>query len=252
MPKQSLWKNPETFEIPMHDVPVTTTLGSDSRLAGSSANHIPPAQRASKPGWRDPRLWVGVAIIAVSVVGGARLLSAADNTTAVLAVETDLAPGDSITADDVTSREVRFTDDADRDRYILATDSLPAGSRMTRSIASGELLARSALGTTLETGVIEIPINVDSGQVPPSVGAGSIVNVWVAGDAGVGDGAGAIPEAVLVLEGVVVIEAPQVVDSFGATGQRQLVIGVPADQATELPGALGAAASGRVVITRQG
>lgn len=241
----------------MHDFWVTkfvgtTTLASETRLSGGSASHIPPAQRASKPGWRDPRLWIGVAIVAVSVVAGSRLLSAADNTTAVLVVEGDLSPGDSITDADVTSRDVRFTDDADRDRYLLASEPLPAGSRMTRAIADGELLPRSALGTSLETGVIEVPINVDSGQVPPSVGAGSIVNVWVAGEAGVGDGAAEIPEAVLVLDGVVVIEAPRVTDSFGGTGQRQLVIGVPADQAAELPGALGAAASGRVVITRQG
>ena len=236
----------------MHDVLVTTTLGSDSRLAGGSADPIPPAKRASAPGWRDPRLWVGVAIIAVSVVAGARVLSAADDTTAVLVVEADLTPGDSITSDDVSSRKVRFADDADLDRYIRADEGLPAGSRMTRSIASGELLPRSALGSSLETGVIEIPINVDSGQVPPSVGAGSVVNVWVASEGGGGDGTDAIPEAVLVLDGVVVIEAPAALDSFGATGQRQLVIGVPADQATELPRALGAAASGRVVITRQG
>jgi hypothetical protein len=240
----------------VHDVRVTTTLGSETRRSGGSAhlvaNPVMPAQRASPPGWRDPRLWLGVAIIAVSVVAGARLLSAADNTTAVLAVDADLAPGDSITSGDVTSREVRFADETDLDRYVLATDSLPPGSRVTRSIASGELLARSALGSSLETGVIEIPIKVESGQVPPSVDAGSIVNVWVADELGDGDGADAVPEAVLVLEGVVVIEAPQAIDSFGATGERQLVIGVPADQSAKLPGALGAAASGRVVITRQG
>ena len=34
----------------------------------------------------DPRLWVGVAIVAVCVVAGARLLAAADDTVAVWAV----------------------------------------------------------------------------------------------------------------------------------------------------------------------
>ncbi len=236
----------------MHDVPVTTTLGSESRISGGSADPIPKAQRASKPGWRDPRLWVGVAIIAVSVIAGSRLLASADDTTAVLFVESDLAPGDSITMDDLSSRDVRFTDNADEERYVLASESLPMGSRVTRQVGSGELLPRAALTSTPDTGVIEIPINVDAGQVPPSVGAGSIVNVWVADELGSSDGAGTIPSAELVLEGVVVIEAPQSTDNFGVTGQRQLVIGVPAAQASKLPGALGAATSGRVVITRQG
>ncbi|MBW6551905.1 hypothetical protein MMA91_24640, partial [Salmonella enterica] len=57
----------------------------------------PPAVRASTPGWRDPRLWVGVAIVAVSVVGGARLLASADDTVAVYGVVTDMGAGDEVT-----------------------------------------------------------------------------------------------------------------------------------------------------------
>ena len=52
----------------MHDVLVARNLGRPDAVVP------PPAVRASTPGWRDPRLWVGVAIVAVSVVGGARLL----------------------------------------------------------------------------------------------------------------------------------------------------------------------------------
>ena len=78
------------------------------------------------PGWRDPRLWVGVAIVAACVVAGARLLAAADDTVAVWAVSSDLGPGDQVTADDLVSERVRFADDADLDRYFTVDDELPA------------------------------------------------------------------------------------------------------------------------------
>jgi hypothetical protein len=39
----------------------------------------PPATRATTPGWRDPRMWVGIAIVAASVVIGALVLGASDD-----------------------------------------------------------------------------------------------------------------------------------------------------------------------------
>ena len=235
---------------PLDDGAVTLILGSDSRSGPVGTLAVANAQRASKPGWRDPRLWLGVLLIAVSVVAGARLLSTADDTTAVWAVERDLRAGETLVSDDLTARQVRFVAGADADRYVLVGEGVPSGARVTRAIGAGELVPRSALGVSLETGVIEVPITVEPGQLPPSVGAGSIVNIWVSADAlASGDPS---TQAVIVLEEVVVIEAPGAVDAFGSSGERQLVIGVPADQASELPAALGAAASGRVVITRQG
>lgn len=224
------------------------TLGAVSQPLST----VPPAQRATTPGWRDPRLWIGAAIIAASVVVGARVMANADNTIEVWAMNRDVVAGDSITGDDLTARRVRFVDPEDLDRYLLATESVSDGTRITRAVGEGELLPRSATGTSLTTGVIEVPINVDPGQVPPSVGAGSIVNVWVADDSGQGGSGDKGPTADLVLEGVVVLEAPSLADDFGAAGLRQLVIGVPAEQVEELPGALGAAATGQLVVTRQG
>src|SRR6478736_5540715 len=73
--------------------------GAVSRNLGSSRVHpsTPTAVRATRPGWRDPRLWVGVLIVAVSVVAGARVLAAADDTVAVWAVAADAGPGAALT-----------------------------------------------------------------------------------------------------------------------------------------------------------
>ena len=48
---------------------------------------------ASPPGWRDPRLWIGVAIVAASVVVGALVLGTSDDTVAVWAAADTLGAG---------------------------------------------------------------------------------------------------------------------------------------------------------------
>ena len=60
---------------------------------GDATDAATPAQRVRRPGWRDPRLWIGVVLVAGSVVAGARLLAAADDTVQVWAAATDLGAG---------------------------------------------------------------------------------------------------------------------------------------------------------------
>ncbi len=73
----------------------------------------PPARAGAIPGSGS-----GVAIVAVSVVAGSRLLAAADDTVAVWAVVADLGPGDTVAEADLEARRVRFADTADLDRYV--------------------------------------------------------------------------------------------------------------------------------------
>ena len=54
---------------------------------------MPRAARATRAAWRDVRLWLGVALAALSVVGGSRLLAAADETVTVWRATEDLQPG---------------------------------------------------------------------------------------------------------------------------------------------------------------
>ncbi len=56
---------------------------------------VPRATRSRRPGWRNPRLLLGIVLVAGSVVLGARLLAAADDTVAVWAVAADLPTGAS-------------------------------------------------------------------------------------------------------------------------------------------------------------
>ena len=79
----------------------TTTAGPD----------VPPALRGHRSGWRDPRLWIGVVLVAASVVVGARVLAAADDTVQVWAAAADLGAGQRVDADDLVAQRVRFADD---------------------------------------------------------------------------------------------------------------------------------------------
>src|SRR3954469_10988533 len=139
----------------------------------------PTARRSSAPGWRDPRLWIGVAVVAASVLVGALVLGTSDDTVAVWAAPDSMGPGHALTADDLTVRRVGFADDADAALYLGADEQLPSGLRLLHGVAAGELLPRAALGAADDASLRQVPISVASDQVPRSIGAGDVVDVYL-------------------------------------------------------------------------
>jgi hypothetical protein len=217
-----------------HDVRVTSSLGNLDPA---------PATRSRAPGWRDPRLWIGIAIVAASVVAGARLLARADDLVSVWAVQEQHAAGDVLTADDLVARRVRFAEDADRDRYLLVDRQLPDELRLVHDVGAGELLPGGALGSPDSgTGLLTVPLGLPALVVPPDVHAGSRVDIWVTLESDAGR-----PVSRPRLRDVVVIAAPAATDRFGASGDRQLVLGVAESQEEELGQVL--AAVGEAPIT---
>lgn len=186
-----------------------------------------PAARASTPGWRDPRLWVGIALVAASVLVGARVLAGADDSVTVWTATHDMAAGDRVTPADLVARPVHFASAADQSLYYGTGETLPARMRLARSVGGGELLARTAVGSAEQAGLLELPVSVDPNQVPDDVGAGASVDVYVRPGtprAGCANqlGCGGDP----VLRHVTVISAPRTADQFGPAGERKLVLGV--------------------------
>ncbi|QZY28456.1 hypothetical protein [Nocardioides coralli] len=182
----------------------------------------PPATRAVRPGWRDPRLWIGVALVAVSVVAGARLLAAADDSVAVWAAADDLAAGHELTGDDLTSRRVRFVAADDLARYLPADEALPADTHLLREVGAGELVPRTAIGAVQQTGLLALPLAVEPALVPPGVEVGAVVNVYVSAAGRCSGCAGP------ALADVTVAAAPA---RDELTGTRQLVVNVEERQA---------------------
>jgi len=211
---------------------------------------VPRATRSRRPGWRNPRLLLGIVLVAGSVVLGARLLAAADDTVAVWAVAADLPTGASIDTGDLERREVRFPDDATADSYIGADEKLPDDATLSREVSAGELLPRSAFAQDAGKDLVEVPVSVVSDDLPATVRQGSVVDVWVTPK--VSSVAGAKVKAAPVLSDVVVVAVPRTSAGLAPQTTRQVIVGVPADRAGGLGGALGGMADGRVVIARKG
>ena len=166
-----------------------------------------------------------MAIVAVSVVAGSRLLSAADDTVAVWSVASDLGPGDTVTEADLVARSVRFAQADDLALYYTADETLPADLELSRGVGAGELLPRGAVATG-ETGTVLVRIAVEDEQIPAAVAQGSTVHVFLLGSGGRDRGAGTP-----TLESVTVVDAPPVSDNFAATGNRTIDVAVTEQQA---------------------
>ncbi len=218
-----------------------------SAVTSLGTTDAPPALRIATPGWRDPRLWIGLVILAASVLGGARLLNAADDLVPVWAASHELVQGDTVTHDDLVVRRVRFDDPADLDRYLLADDALPTETHLLQGVGAGELVPRSALGAAEDTGLLSVPISIPPLSVPPEIGPGSTVDVWVTSENEAGK-----KVAKPLLIGVVVIAAPPVASGFGNGGERQLVLGVDAAQEEALGKTLAAIGESAITVVSRG
>ena len=105
-------------------------LGDATAAASASAglptaSDVPAARVGSSP-CRDPRLWIGIVLVAASVVVGARVLAAADDTVQVWAAARDLGAGQRVEADDLVAQRVRFADADALGGYFTVDDELPA------------------------------------------------------------------------------------------------------------------------------
>ncbi len=223
--------------------------GAERRTSGRPpAPPSPPATRQRGSSWRDPRLVVGVVLVAASGLLGASLLGGGSSTTAVWAAERALAAGETVAGQDLTVREVRFTDQADADRYLAAGQALPDGAVLARPVGAGELVPRAALSGADTEQVLEVPLPVPVESLPATVRPGSTVDVWVTPDPTLTDAREIA--SVLVLDDVRVLQLGRSGGSLGPGGTRQVVVGVGPAQEPDLPDALARVAGGSVVMVR--
>jgi hypothetical protein len=229
----------------MASVSVSTDLRPRTGPTGLPGS--PAAERHRRAVWRDPRLFVGVALVAVSVLLGATLLGGGDSGVAVWAARTPLAEGQSLTAADLVRREVRFVEQAHADRYLSADAPLPDGAALTRAVGEGELVPRSALRSGSTEGIVEVPLGVAPTALPATVQVGSVVDVWVVPASG--DPTASVT-ARRVLAEVSVLHVSRGAGPLGAGAERQVIVGVRPGQQDALPDALAGVAGGSVVLTR--
>lgn len=142
----------------------------------------PRARRLPAPGWLDGRLVLGVLLVLVSVVVGARVLSAADRSTLVWAAGKDLTAGSQLSSADLQRVRVRLFDGLDT-RYV-PVDQDPAGLVLQRGMDGGDLLPRSALlSPQQDVDLRLVTVPVDGARFPPGLAADQQVDVWLTPEA---------------------------------------------------------------------
>ena len=229
---------------PIHGACALTATGA-TEPPGS-----PRAARLATPSWLDTRLVLGVLLVLVSVVVGARLLSAADRSQLVWTTARPLAPGTALAASVLVAPPVRLFGNAER--YLSAEQPPPVGYLLRRAVGPDELLPRDALAAPgADLDVRSVTVNVRPGNAPPDLAAGEQVDVYVTPEQPDGAGRAALPSAApgpapavspvplagsrLVLARVTVLSAPSERGLGAGSEQRAVVLQVaPGDVASVL------------------
>ena len=207
-------------------MPAVTTDQQTSSATGPVPGQVPSAVRTSRPGWRDPRLWVGVALVAGSVVLGARLLAAADDMVTVWSAGSDLGVGQRLQPDDLVAQRVRFDDARALEGYLGADDELPADAVLVRAGRGRRAgtRGRARLGAGFRSR--GAALSVDPERLP-DLGAGMTVDVYLLATGRDADGRRVELDPGPVLADVDVVDAGTPDGGFGSSGQRRVVVAVP-------------------------
>lgn len=154
--------------------------------------------RLRKPGWRDPRLLIGLGLLALGIGSGSIVVNSANKTVPVYTLAATLPAGVELTPDALAIEQVRVPDlDATYlTPQIADSEWWQAQPRMGRQVGQGELLPLSALTTTADQELRPVPITAAGEQSGLQIG--SSVDLWHVSDANSGAQAQLIAEKVEV------------------------------------------------------
>jgi hypothetical protein len=202
----------------------------------------PSASRLSRARWLDARLLLGLLLVLLSVVVGAKVVADADQRVQVWSVTRDLGAGTPLDGDDLEARSVNLS--GATGRYLSAAQDL-AGLVLTRPVGRGELLPVSAVSRGDAGDQRRIVIEVDRVGVA-GIQKGRVVDVYVVPETPSGQQP-APPE--LVLAGVTVGEDVKSGGSaFGGSGSKAGVTLLVDD--SDVPDLLDAVAHGDVYVAQ--
>lgn len=204
------------------------TQGGDMAVQGGAVSG-----RIRRPSWRDPRLLVGLVLIAIAVAAVVMVIDRADITQPHFAAARDLPPGTVIADSDLVVVQVKVSGET----YVDPGTDL-AGAVVARAIGSGELIPAAALVDADAYGARTIPVET-SLPLADAVKAGTVVDLWVSTDDDLG------VSSSLVGEGLVVVDVKREDGAFGTTGQT-VYVAVPTEDVSQVLTAV--AADGDIAV----
>lgn len=125
----------------------------------------------------DPRLVIGMVLVAASTTGVWALVSGLDDSVEVYAIRDTATPGTRIRTGDLAIESVRLGTAADR--YLEPGDVPADGLVVIRTVEAGELIPASAVDDADRTGLATVVVP-SRGVLPSGLGPGSTVDVWSA------------------------------------------------------------------------
>lgn len=137
------------------------------------ADSVRPHRRAY---FSDARFLLGILLIVASVAGVWFVVSAARQTAPVFAAAHTIVSGQPVTEADVRVVDVALGQVTDA---YLTPEMLGDGVVATRTISAGELVPQSAIGDAAQAQSTSVVMR-SAVDVPASVTAGSVVEVWAA------------------------------------------------------------------------
>ena len=125
----------------------------------------------------DPRLIIGIVLIAASTTGVWALVSGFDDSIEVYVARDTITAGSAIEIDDLAVESVRLGSSAGR--YLLADQLADRDLVATRTVPAGEFVPRSAVDEADRTG-LSVVVVPSRGPVPKGLSAGDRIDVWSA------------------------------------------------------------------------
>ncbi len=197
----------------------------------------PVAARLRRPGWRDPRLLAGIAMVAAAVLLGSWVVRTAQATVPVYVSRAALVPGDRLETDQLAVVDVRLGT-VNLDHYLRADEPLAEGV-VVRVVGRGELVPASAIGDAADLDLR--PVSVTLERAPSQdVTKGARVDLWFTStptDRGDDESA---PAPHQLAAGLVVAEVTTQEGAFSVGSGTQIQVLVPSDQLPEILTALAA------------
>jgi hypothetical protein len=135
-----------------------------------------PVRSPRRAFWGDARFFLGVLLVAASVAGVWLVVSAARQTVPVYAAAHTLVPGQAIGPDDLEVVEVALGPLA---ATYLAAGGVDDALVATRTIEAGELVPAASVGDPRASRTTSVVVR-SAVDVPASVTAGTVVEVWAA------------------------------------------------------------------------
>lgn len=137
---------------------------------------VEPSRTPRRAFWGDARFFLGILLIVASVAGVWFVVSASRQTAPAYVAVRTLVPGEPITADDLTPVDVGL---GQVGPAYLAPEALADGLVASRTIEAGELVPVASVGEAAQARTTQVVVQ-STVDVPASVDAGTVVEVWAA------------------------------------------------------------------------